>query len=340
MQGGGSWTRPPALDLPTESHTISPRADISKIATKIHYCCCYNDFASILKLNQLATKIFPESFKEIVKLPQRIYVKIDLTAQWPVFHTTSDPSIKTHERVFGFFATAKSTQKFVKGLEEVFGLCRKPSLIDSPHKAQSCPYLQMKQCPAPCIGNVSRNHYLTRIVDAIDTAEGKTHIQKDKLITKMKDFSKNMDFESAQTVKKQLDHLSIFEKSEYLWTGDLTKLSILHIDKSPKIQVSGKRNKIQSYAAFLIRYGQVIRLDDFTLDQTVSFCKSLIEEIEQKTCIENLSLLSQQLATIGFFLYRNNPAGLWIDYRKNQKLYTPDKIEKLIRDCFELKKSK
>jgi excinuclease UvrABC nuclease subunit len=316
--------------------TAKKRADVSQITRKIYYCTAYNDFKADLKHYQIARAIFPKTYNEISKLPRQTYVKINPTAKWPFFLLTNKPSISNKRRkVFGLFPTRKAAAEFIQILQNAFCLCQRPGLLATGQKAASCPYLQMNSCGAPCIGKITRAEYLRQINDAISAAGGNIEALKEKLQGRMGQLSHQRAFEQAQSVKKQLSRLQLLGKQDYYWTGELSGLAILHIDRSAKIASDGKRKKVQTYSVFLIKPGRIAELGDFGLENTDLFYESFLALLSGPADCQDPKNLSEQLSLLAWNLYRNRPAGVWFNCSKMHRTPAIMEIKNAILERFE-----
>ncbi len=299
--------------FPQDPAAVKKHANIASITRKIYYLCCYNDFKCLLKHYQIAKTLYPDSYTKIITFPRQSYVKITPGAKWPFFSLTDKPSISKTENFFGPFPTRRSAGQFIHILQNVFGLCQRPGLLESGKDTSSCTYLQMNSCPAPCIGKTSRSEYLNWIEDAVAAAKGNLRRQKEKMLGQMKKLAEQREFEQADIVKKSIRQLEKLNKETYRWTTEITKLSVLHIDRSAKIKIQGKRKKEQTFSAFVIRSGYIFELADFTLDNADAFYKSFMQCLTEPAFGLSGEQLSDQLSFLGFSLYRSKPAGVWIN---------------------------
>ena len=299
--------------FPPEPERVGKRADIRRIVRRIYYLCCYNDFRSMLRHLEIAGTIYPDSWHSLISLPKPWFVKINPLDEWPNFSATNKAAVNTEAKYFGPLATRKSADKFITALRSAFGLCQRPDLVDSAQKAATCPYLQMKTCPAPCVGRLGRGEYASQIAEAVSAApgEGRRHIETAR--RQMADLAEQRQFEQADMAKKRLESLEVLLKDDYRWTTDLSKLAILHIDQSAKIAPAEGKRKVQSYAGFLITAGRIVELDDFTLDDIEKFYASFRDSLNQPMENSACGQMPKHLALTTYFLYRRNPPGLWIN---------------------------
>jgi len=326
--------------LGCDPESSQKRPNITQIVRSIYYSVCYNDFANHRKYLQLAQAIYPDSWRSMVKLPKQTYVKINLNAKWPFFSTTDKPFISEQRKVFGPFPRRKAAAKFIEILQDVFGLCQMPGLIDTPEKAKNCPYLQMQTCPGPCVGKISRPEYIRQINNALAAAAGNIDNAEAKLQNTMRQLSAGMEFEQAQRVKKQLDRLAALKKNAYRWTTDLSALAILHIDRWARISASGKGKKIQTFSAFVITYGHIAEMPPFSLEQIEQFCESLPGQLNKSVGCTNRQPLPEQLSLPAYFLYRSKPPGIWLNCSEHKQLLSKESLLEAICKRFNIEHAK
>ncbi len=299
--------------FPPEAATLSKRADIAPLVRRIYYQCCYNDFASTLKYYRICRLLYPDSWDTLITFPKLWFVRINLSAQWPNFSPTENPLIAHRQKTFGPFGTRKSANAYITALRTAFGLCHRPDLIDSPAKAATCPYLQMHTCPAPCVGNISRQDYFLQIDKAASAASGHGAQYADRIRDEMMRHAAQKQFEAAAALKKRLDALDLLKKGQYRWTRDISKLAILHIDRWARISPPGKKRKSLSYAAYLVKEGQILDCGTFLLDDFTGVYRTLHDHLEEPTGQIAAEKLHETMAITASFLYRSNPPGIWIN---------------------------
>jgi len=318
--------------FPQKTGGISKRADISPIVRRVYYECCYNDFASTLKYRHVCRTLYPDSWQKLITLAKPWFVRINLSAQWPNFSLTERPSVVDRQKIFGPFATRKSAATYITALRIAFSLCQRPDMVDSPSKAAACPYLQMQACPAPCVGRVGPADYLLRIHKALAAAGGQTARYADEIRAEMMRHAANEDYEAAGVLKKRLAALDSLNRDEYRWTGDVSKLAILHIDRWARISPPGKKRKSQSYAAYLIKDGRIVNCGTFLLDDFSGVYRTLRKYLEEPVGPIHADKLAETLAIAASFIYRSSPPGVWMDCPKGGR----DEIMAAIRQRWNL----
>ena len=266
-----------------------------------------------MKYYRICRLLYPDSWDTLITFPKLWFVRINLSAQWPNFSATEKPLVADRQKTFGPFGTRKSANAYITALRTAFGLCHRPDLIDSPAKAATCPYLQMHTCPAPCVGNISRPDYFLQIDNAVAAAGRLSAQYADRIRDEMMRHAAQKQFEAAAALKKRLAALDLLKKGQYRWTCDISKLAILHIDRWARISPPGKKQKKQSYAAYLIKEGLVLDCGTFLLDDFTGVYRTLHDHLEETTGQIAAEKLHETLAITASFLYRSNPPGIWIN---------------------------
>lgn len=314
------------------------RGSIAPLVRTVYYECCHNDFAAALKYLQAARVLWPQSWRSMMALPQLWFVRIDLNTAWPNFAATEKITSSAGQHVFGPFPTRKAASRYVTSLRTAFALCHRPDLVDSPEKAATCPYLQMGTCPAPCVGNMSREGYRRELERAVAAAGGRLSGVADDLRRRMMAMAAEQQFEQAAAIKKRIEALDALGSRDYVWTHELSDLALLHIDRWVRVTASGGgRRKVQTYAGYLIVDGTIHRLDAFAADQAEALCREAAHVLEAHITANESELAKDNLALAASFIYRSNPPGIWIDCSAREGRYVllqPEDIAARIRTRF------
>jgi len=110
-------------------------------------------------------------------------------------------------RYFGPFSNSGALRKTVALVRRQFNLrgCRAftPGQADYKH----CLYAHLKDCTAPCIGNVTREQYLEQVTAACEFLEGQCAEMKEQLEAEMKRAAGAQDFERAADLRDLLRDL-------------------------------------------------------------------------------------------------------------------------------------
>src|SRR6185369_3384345 len=107
-------------------------------------------------------------------------------------------------RYFGPFASSGALRRTLTLVRRQFNLrgCRplKPTENDYKH----CLYAHLKDCTAPCIGNVTREQYLQQVLAACDFLAGQCKEMQEQLESEMKKAASSQEFEKAAQLRDML----------------------------------------------------------------------------------------------------------------------------------------
>jgi len=297
---------------PQAGPATTRKADPSAVIARIYHLRTFCDFRSTLRYRQVAMELYPNEYRSMMNLGRLSLVRIDLSAPWPYFAVTQRAAPSPDARVYGPFPSHKSAIAMAQALNHAFLLCREPSLAIEPEKARSCSYLQMGTCPAPCVGRSPRADYLKRVESAMQAAAGQRQSAIADLTQHMRSLADERRFEEANHVKLSLQSLQILTERTYDWTTELSRLAVLHVDRSGRVAAQGSRKLAQSYAAFVIRPGRIDEMEDFTMPQLAARMADL-PHVLTEPCPAAEPMFADSLAMLESFLYRSTPPGIFVE---------------------------
>jgi hypothetical protein len=296
----------------TEEQVLRRKADLGAITQRIYYACCDNDLERHFLYQRLTHAVFGKGWKKWLALPRREYAAIDRGRAFPYFSITGNVESAERSELFGPFPTRRAAAHFCDCLNTAFELCRNPAFWDS-GKAQSCPYRQMQSCHGLCCQEHGEKVYSELVRRGIRCAEGGVNEAIAEFERQMKQAAADLQFEAAQLRKKQAERLKELLRPDFAWTGRLAELSILFIDRGPKIAPEGTKKKVRHY--------QVWRID-----ADAATCQGTFAEAEQLHILLHdqpvqppypyAQSRQEHLATVGYFLYRKSRPGLWYNAAK------------------------
>ncbi len=286
------------------------RADFKSITAKVYYSVYQCPFRLAIRHYDAARKIFRDNYRDYITLISPWYLTVNLNHRIPFFHITGSPSFQEGWKTLGPFPSRHSAAVVMAALEDCFKLCRKSELTNTPDYAKSCPYLQMDACIGVCAGKVSINDYKKIIEDAFNTG-AKPDEAIGNFENQMRTAAKELNFEKAAAIRKKIEKLSVLKKPIYHWTGDLTKLKIVHIDKSAKVKTEGSKARKQSYAVFAINVFQIIDAGDFVWDSPDMINDAVRKALEKLSQTVSDDML-ERFSIAAWFLYRSKPSGTWL----------------------------
>ena len=298
-------------EVPAE--TPHRKANLGAITQKVFYACCDNDLQRHFLYQRLTHAVFEKAWKKWIALPRREYAAIDRGRRFPFFQLTTTVEPARDTDLFGPFPNRRAAAQFCESLNTAFQLCRNPALLDS-GSPQSCPYRQMQSCHGLCCQEHGQADYAMLVEKSVRCAEGHVAEAVADLERQMKQAAAGLKFEAAQLLKKQTELLKGSMRSDFVWTGRLTALRVLFIDRGPKAAPEGTKKKVQHYQVWRMNIEGAYLLGMFAEGAAHELQTILNGENTAATTLPPYPYaLSRQehLTTLGYFLYRKTRPGLW-----------------------------
>ncbi|HOP63344.1 MAG TPA: excinuclease ABC subunit UvrC [Spirochaetota bacterium] len=128
------------------------------------------------------------------------YIAVTMNEEYPrVIYTRSINRGK--DRYFGPFTDAKAAKSTAAMINSLFKLktCRRP--LPLKENERPCINYQIKKCSGVCRGTISKEEYRSLIDNAISFLEGDIEPVIDNLNKKMQQYSSEMDYENAASIR-------------------------------------------------------------------------------------------------------------------------------------------
>ncbi len=185
-----------------KDHDSKTRVLVKNIAD-IQFIVTDNEIEALLLENNLIKKHKPK-FNVRLKDDKRYpYIAITLEEQYPRIIYTRKIA-KNRNRYFGPYTDARAAKNTVDMINGIFKLktCRR----DLPLKKGERPCLnhQINRCSGACEGRITAEEYLELVENAISFLEGNVAPVISKLNSRMKEYSKQMDFEKAAQTRDMI----------------------------------------------------------------------------------------------------------------------------------------
>lgn len=179
------------------------------------------------------------------------YLYIAITQEdFPKIITARKKDLKPIKKYFGPFPSARTVKDTLKQLRRVFPWCSAPpsaGIQSSKVKVQSfraCFYYHLGLCSGACVGVISEKEYNKIINNFSKFMEGKKDELIQDLTQEMEESAKNLNFEVAQKIKKEIEGIEYLTQSNrvhlYLenhnFLQDETKLALEQLQKDLKLQ--------------------------------------------------------------------------------------------------------
>ncbi|MBQ7425599.1 MAG: excinuclease ABC subunit UvrC, partial [Lachnospiraceae bacterium] len=182
------------------------------------------------------------------------YIKVTVSEEYP-WVLFSRLMKKDKSRYFGPFTSAAAVKDTIELINKLYGLrtCNRVLPRDIGLE-RPCLNYHMKQCCAPCTGNVTRQEYRERIDKALDFLNGNYSVITKELEQKMADASETLDFENAAKYRDLLSSVRQVAQKQKMTDSSMEDKDIIAIasdDKDAVVQV------------FFVRDGRLIGREHF-----------------------------------------------------------------------------
>lgn len=248
------------------------------------------------------------------------YIKITAYEDYPRIFITRKVT-KDGSLYFGPYMSSYSIKNALETIKKIFMVrsCNL-KLPEDMGKNRPCLYHHIKQCCAPCTGNISKEEY-REIFDKIsDVLKGNYKDINKELTEKMNIAAENMQFEKAAVFRDKIDaikELSNEQKITSAKDGNRDVIGIYRDLLDSCIQI------------FYIRGGKVVGSEYFTLKNNQSSSAEILEEFVKQFYFTLASIPSEII--IPFELEDMNDIENWLSEKTGRKVKftVPKKGEKL-----------
>lgn len=219
-----------------ENQTDKTRMLVSKISD-LKYIVLETEWDAFLLENNLIKRYKPRY--NILLKDDKTYPSICITREeYPrVFKTRK--IIRNGSEYYGPFSHSGTLNGLLQIVSQAYKIrtCRLPLSEDSikAGKFKECLEYHIKNCPAPCMGHISRSDYNAQIAEIREILKGRSQELTKSMMQEMKHLASEMRFEEAQVVKERFDTIMEFrEKSRVVDTG-LDNVDVYSIDNDEDV---------------------------------------------------------------------------------------------------------
>ena len=214
-----------------ENQTDKTRMLVSKISD-LKYIVVETEWDAFLLENNLIKRYKPRY--NILLKDDKTYPSICITKEeFPrVFKTRK--IIRNGSEYYGPYSHTGTLNGLLQIIRQAYKIrtCHLPLNTDSikTGKFKDCLEFHIKNCPAPCIGRVSKEEYNAQIAEIREILKGHSQELTRSMMQEMKSLAGELKFEEAQDIKQKYDTIMEFrEKSRVVDTG-LDNVDVYNID--------------------------------------------------------------------------------------------------------------
>lgn len=218
-----------------EQQTLKTKLLVTKIAD-IRYIIVNSETDALLLENNLIKRHKPR-YNVLLK-DDKTYPSICITNDYFPKVIKTRKIVRGSGKYFGPYTNINALNALLQLIKELYPL-RTCNLNITPEgvresKYTACLEYQIKNCCAPCIGNINRNNYLQYINEITSILKGDLRIVEEKLISEMRSQAEKMNFEEAQKTKEKFELIDNFRTRSEVVSSTLHNLDVFNIESDEK----------------------------------------------------------------------------------------------------------
>ncbi len=202
---------------------------VASMVSKIHdfeYIIVENEVESLVLESNLIKDNLPKYNILLRDDKQYPYIKVKVTERFPRVMKTRR-ILKDGAKYFGPYPDVFAVNESIESFERIYPLRTCNLNLENVEEKNYRPCLNyyIGKCIGPCIGNVKDEDYKVMVDEVLSFLSSSDNKLIDKLHEKMKDYSRNLDYENAADIRDRIKNL------EYLKERQLISDPEAHDDK-------------------------------------------------------------------------------------------------------------
>ena len=179
----------------------------------IEYIVTESEIEALLLESNLIKKHKPKFNVRLKDDKRYTYISVTMNEEYPRIIYTRYINRNT-DKYFGPFTDARAAKNSVEMINNLFKLktCRKS--LPLKENERPCINYQIKKCSGACRNIISKDEYRSLINDAINFLEGNIDPVINSLNSRMKEYSENMNFEKAASVRDIIYDIQAISQSQ------------------------------------------------------------------------------------------------------------------------------
>jgi excinuclease ABC subunit C len=175
----------------------------------VEYTLTGSDFESGLLLYRTLRRVFPQTYRDRLRLRFAPLVKFNLDNPWPRAYVTQRiTGLRGSSVYYGPFPTRAAAEKFLNDSLDLFKIRRCDFEIHPDPAYPGCIYSEMKMCLAPCFAGCTEEEYRDEVrrVRAFLDSGGQSLVRE--LSEQREQASVNLEFEQASALHARIEKIS------------------------------------------------------------------------------------------------------------------------------------
>jgi excinuclease UvrABC nuclease subunit len=190
----------------------SKRLNLRALACGVKYRAVGSTFEHSLTYYQHAKKLFPQRYRDLLRMRPPAVLKVSLRNAYPRCYVTRHISVDnagtpTAGSYYGPFPSRGAALAFANRALDFFKMRRCQIKIRRDPTFPGCLYSEMKMCLAPCFAGCSKEEYDAEVQRFVKFLESSGESLRATFETERERASEDLDFERAATLHKKVEKL-------------------------------------------------------------------------------------------------------------------------------------
>jgi excinuclease ABC subunit C len=190
----------------------SKRLNLRGLACGVRYRPVGSSFEQSLTYYQHAKKLFPQRYRDLLRMRPPAVLKVSLRNAYPRCYVTRHISVDssgtpTAGSYYGPFPSRGAALAFANRALDFFKMRRCQIKIRRDPTFPGCLYSEMKMCLAPCFAGCSKEEYDSEVQRFVQFLESSGESLRATFASERERASDDLDFERAATLHKKVEKL-------------------------------------------------------------------------------------------------------------------------------------
>lgn len=270
------------------NHTPKVRAMVSNI-DYFEYIVTDSEIEALVLECTLIKKYRPKYNILLKDDKQYPYIKVSINEEWPrIFMTRTLRN--DGAKYFGPYMGTNTVKNTIEIIQKIFTppTCNRVFPRDI-GKGRPCLNYHIKNCFAPCTGNISNKEYRKVFYDIYSFLEGDHKKLIKELEEQMKEASKKLEFEKAAAIRDKIKAINAIDE----------KQKVINSEKqNDKDVIAISRDETKTFAeVFFIRSGKLCGRENYQLDDTEDLSDREVISIFVKQFYQNSVFVPEEVIT-------------------------------------------